>query len=71
MKTQFDSYKGIGLVLVIIILIIYLIYENATKYKAIEPRKQNGKGYMYSQDSVYKISFTIDTVFAKEYEPED
>ncbi len=71
MKAQFDDYKGTVPILLLALILVYMIYINATKYKGVFPRQQNGKGYLHSEDSVYQISFTIDTVFANEYEPED
>ncbi len=37
----------------------------------VSPRDMNGKTVLRTPDSVYYITFKIDSVFEMEYEPED
>jgi hypothetical protein len=69
-NNKIDNYKGVAPVLIIIALVLYIIYNQAAKTKYLNPRQENGKRYLYSEDSVYLISYKIDTVFSKENESE-
>lgn len=49
------------------ILAIFLSCNNEKP----NPREMNGKTYLYTADSVYFITFKIDSVEAREYEHQD
>lgn len=63
------TYKLIMLKFVLLLLILPLVFSCSNKKK--NPREMNGKTYLHTADSVYFISFTIDSVIPMEHEPED
>ena len=50
-------------------ILFLLIYSCRNNEKS--PREMNGKTILRTADSVYFVSFKIDSVIAMEYEPED
>lgn len=50
---------------------VFILLLVACNNKEKSPREMNGKTYLRTADSVYFISFTIDSVIKMEYEPEE
>ncbi len=57
--------------LVIIIGYVGYIFIKDARKEPISPRDMKGATILETIDSVYYITFKIDTVIQKEYEPED
>lgn len=54
---------------IFIIIIAILVWRLIPSYD--NPRDKKGIDFMYSEDSIYHIHFTIDSVEVKEYEPSE
>lgn len=54
---------------IVFALIVYIIIDWIRDSRPTNPRDMNGKTVLRSRDSVYFISFTIDSVQAKKYDP--
>ncbi len=51
---------------IVYILLLFLLSCNEKK---LNPREMNGKTFLVSEDSVYFITFKIDSVIEREYDP--
>lgn len=53
------------------LLILFIIGTIACSHEPKNPRTMNGKTYLRTKDSVYFITFKIDSVIEMEYEPQE
>jgi hypothetical protein len=55
----------------ILLAVLVTISFVSCSHEPKNPRTMNGKTYLRTKDSVYFITFQIDSVISMEYEPQD